>query len=319
MLKNRCLLNTPFNWAQIIVNTSIEHPLLRMLRKNFGNFEAQYTHKHMNRLRYPLFLLLLAATFTACFEPREGCLDISATNFDAGADKDCCCVYPKLVLRVDQVYDTLLFRNDLLYPASNGALFRIKSIAFYLSDFQVFQNGQSFRVSDTLTLNTFSGNDTTAQLFINDFKLVRRSPLDYAIGTFQQDGNFEEVNFRLGLSNDAQKVIPFKAPANHPLAAQTDSLWRGQNNGFVFLQAVVVRDSMASTQADTLRFLQADLGQPFIGGTGVFVHPTGYDFPLKLRVDYKQMFEGVNWSVHDISAWKSTIIANLPSTFSVSQ
>jgi hypothetical protein len=27
MLKNGGLLNTPFNWAQIIVNTPIEHPL----------------------------------------------------------------------------------------------------------------------------------------------------------------------------------------------------------------------------------------------------------------------------------------------------
>jgi hypothetical protein len=263
--------------------------------------------------------LLLATCLTACFEPKEGCLDIAATNFDAGADKDCCCEYPKLVLTVNQVYDTLLFRNDLLYTASNGQQFRIKSVAFYLSDFQLFQGGKAYSVSDTLTLNTFMGADTSSQLFTNDFQLVRRSPVDYIVGTFRQDGTFEEVNFRFGLSADAQKVIPTKAPANHPLAAQPDSLWRGQSAGFTFLQVVVVRDSMASTAADTLRFLQADLGQPMIGATGQFVHPTGYNFPLVLKVDYKKMFEGINWSVHDISAWKSKVLTNLPVTFSVSQ
>ena len=261
----------------------------------------------------------LITFFSACFEPKEGCLDIAATNFDAGADKDCCCEYPKLVLRVNQVYDTLLFRNDLLYLNSNGQLFRINSVAFYLSDFQLFQNGEVFRVSDTLTLHTFMGNDTTSQLFTNDFQLVRRTPIDYVVGTFRQDGNFEEVSFRFGLSQDAQKVIPTKAPANHPLSAQLDSLWRGQTAGFVFLQVVVVRDSMVDTMPDTLSFLQSDLGEPRIGATGLFVHSTGYNFPLVLRVDYKKMFEGVNWSIHDTLGWKNTIIANLPGTFSVSQ
>jgi hypothetical protein len=276
-------------------------------------------NKHMSRLLLFFGTVLLALCLSACFEPKEGCLDIAATNFDAGADKDCCCEYPKLVLSVNQVYDSLLFLNNSLYPDASGHLFRIKSVAFYLSDFQAFQSGQAFSVSDTITLNTFVGSDTSGMLFTNDFQLVRRTPVVYSVGTFRQDGNFEEVSFRFGLSEAAQKVIPSKAPINHPLYTQPDSLWRGQTNGFVFLQAVVVRDSMEATQPVTLRFLQADLGQQYLGATGLFVHPTGYDFPLVLTVDYKKMFEGVNWSTHDISAWKTTILANLPGTFSVSQ
>lgn len=269
----------------------------------------------MNRL----LLFVCPLLFTACFEPKEGCLDIAATNFEAGADKDCCCTYPKLVLTVNQVYDTLPFRGDSLYPDAVGRFFRIKSIAFYLSDFHLFQNNKEYQVSDTLTLNTFLGADTSKTLFTDDFLLVRRTPVEYEVGSFRQDGQFEELNFRLGLSAEAQKVIPFKAPAGHPLSAQTDSLWRGNSSGFVWLQAVVVRDSMAATPPDTLRFTQADLGQPIIGATGLFVHPTGYDFPLILTVDYKQMFLGINSSTDDISQWKSKIIANLEDTFSVSQ
>ncbi len=273
----------------------------------------------MNRLSIFFGLLLFAVCFAACFEPREACLDIAATNFDAGADKDCCCLYPKLVLTVNQVYDTLLFRNDSLYPDAGGHLFRIKSVAFYLSDFQLFQNGEAFGVSDTMGFKTLSGVDTINQIFTNDFQLARRTPLDYTVGTFRQDGNFEEVNFLLGLSAEAQKILPSKVASTHPLSTQADSLWQGNTAGFVFLQAVVVRDSMNTSLPDTLRFLQADLGQARIGATGVFVHPTGYNFHLVLDVDYKKMFEGVNWTVHDIQAWKNVIKANLPGTFNVSQ
>lgn len=276
----------------------------------------------MNRIletRLRSTCILLSLCLSACFEPKEGCLDISATNFDASADNDCCCEYPKLVLTVNQVYDTLLFRNDALYADANGHLFRIKSVAFYLSDFKLTQNSVPYQVSDTLTLKTFMGNDTSSQLFVNDFQLVRRSLVLYEIGTFQLDGTFEQVAFRLGLSPEAQKVIPTKAPDGHPLEAQTDSLWRGQSQGFVFLQALVVQDTFPGTKADTIRIMEADLGQKFITATGSFNHPTGYDFPLVLKVDYKKLFDGINWSAHDIPAWKTKIISNLDAAFSVSQ
>jgi len=265
-------------------------------------------------------LLLLAFCLSGCFEPKEGCLDIAGTNFDVAADKDCCCEYPQLVLSINQIYDTLPFRNDALYPDAQGNLFRIISVAFYLSDFQFFQNGNRFQISDTLTLNTLVGTDTSAQVFIQDFELVRRAPVQYAVGTFRQDGIFERLTFRVGLTDSAQQIIPFKVPNGHPLAPQSDRLWVGNAAGFVFLQAVVVRDSaLTSADADTLRFTQADLGQSILEANGPFLHPTGFDFPLTLEVDYRVMFEGVIWSQYDISAWKSQISLNLPNAFRVIQ
>jgi hypothetical protein len=269
-------------------------------------------------MRYHL-LFFIPLVFTACFEPKEGCLDIAATNFEAGADEDCCCVYPKLVLSVEQQYDNLTFLNDSLYAADNGHLFRIRSVAFYLSDFEVIQNGESFRISEKIDLKTLSGLDTLTREFTNDFLLLRRTPVEYSIGTIRQDGLFETLKFRFGLSSDAQKILPNKAPAGHPLAAQTDSLWRGNTAGFVFMQVVVKRDSMAATPSDTLRFMESDLGQIVFQADGPFLHPTGYNFPLILRADYKKMFEGINWTMDDIPQWKTKIIANLSQVFSVSQ
>ena len=273
----------------------------------------------MNRLLLALCPLFFALFLGSCFEPKSGCLDISATNFDAGADNDCCCVYPKLVLTVNQVYDSILFLNNSYHTDANGRVFQIKNISFYLSDFHLVQGGKDFQVSDTLTMKTFLGSDTSSLLFTNDFQLVRRTAVEYTLGTFQPDGAFDEFRFRLGLSTNAQKIIPSKAPTTHPLYTQADNLWRGQNEGFVFLQAVVVRDTLSSQLPDTLRFTEADLGQPILVAQGSFVHPTGYDFKMVLKADYAKMFEGINSSVDDIPTWKSKIIANLINVFSVSQ
>jgi hypothetical protein len=140
------------------------------------------------------------------------------------------------------------------------------------------------------------------------------------VGDFRPAGQFEKAKIRLGLSPDAQRVIPQLAPSGHPLRIQGDSLWYGKATGYVFLQAVVVRDSVQATKPDTLALTQADLPDYFIEQMGAFTHRSGgYDFDLTLTIDYKKMFAGINWASGDIPAWKSQIVANLPNVFSVSQ
>jgi hypothetical protein len=271
---------------------------------------------------FQFLLLTCALVFTACYEPVEGCLDIEATNFNAAADEDCCCTYPKLILETVQRYDTLQYLPDSLYINDLGQVFRIKSVVFYLSEIQLFQGGNAFSVSDTVQLQTYSafGNDTLKETFTDDFLLVRRTPVDNPVGDFRPSGAFDKVKIRLGLSGDAQRVVPALAPSGHPLRIQGDSLWYGPSVGYVFLQAVVVRDSMQATKPDTLAFTEADLTNFFIEKNGNYLHQSGgYDFRLKLGIDYKKMFEGINWSGGDISEWKGRIVVNLPSVFVVSQ
>lgn len=267
-------------------------------------------------------LLLLAFVQTACFEPKKACLDIDATNFDASADEDCCCEYPQLLMNAVQRYDTLQYLPDSLYAGTDGRLFRIKKVIFYLSDFQLFQNGGIVMVSDSVNLKTYAatGNDTISRTFTDDFVLVRRTPVENSVGDFRPGGTFEKIRFRLGLSPEAERVIPQLAPSAHPLRIQSDSIWYGRDAGYVFLQAIVVRDSMAATRPDTLSFTKSELSDFFIEQTSSFIHQSGgYNFTLTLTVDYKKMFEGVDWTTGDISTWKSKIATNLPNVFSVSQ
>ncbi|MCB0525179.1 MAG: hypothetical protein H6576_09255 [Lewinellaceae bacterium] len=282
--------------------------------------------KHHQRLRLSSFvflqlgmaIFLFVLILSSCFEPREGCLDIAAVNFNASADKDCCCRYPSLVLSVEQMYDTLLFRQDSVYVGTNGELFRIKKILFYLSDFQLIKAGELYQVSDTVHLQSYGSTlqDTIEETFRDDVLLVRRTPVDYTIGSLREDGYFETFKCRLGLSEDLGKVIPDLAPDNHPLSIQSEDLYQNQ---YAFMEVIVVRDTSVSTLADTLRFDRSDIGDFYIEGNGSFLHNTGYDFPMTLNADWSKLFDGINWSTHDINAWKSTIVANLPSVFTVSQ
>lgn len=274
-------------------------------------------------MRFSLFcFLVFACLFSACFEPKEGCLDIAAVNFDANADKNCCCTYPNLKFVVDQRYDTLPFRRDSVFPGQGGRPFRLHDVAFYLSEFQLLKAGAVFSVSDTQGLRVFqaNGNDTLRQVFQNDFQLVRLETQEYTIGRFREDGSFSGAKIRLGLSTDANRVIAPLAPASHPLSVQTDSLWQGKSKGFVYLKVVVSRDTLSTSARDTLYFTRADLGDFLIEAKNTaLLHPTGYDFRVRLTADYQKLLGNVDWSSGSPSTWKNQIVANLPTVFSISQ
>lgn len=251
-------------------------------------------------------------SLSSCFEPREGCLDIEATNFDAAADENCCCTYPALRLTLQPRYDTLVWKPDTAYEYAPGRWFRIKEAVFYLSDFQVVQNGVPFPVSDTLSFAVFGpNNDTLPEVLTNDFQLIRRTTVNYAVGTFRPAGDFEAVRFRVGIPDAARHVIPDLAPEGHPLRPQGEGLWLGRDTGFVALRLVITRDSLETTQPDTLVFSRPDFTTVVIQSDGAFRHESGYDFPLQLVADFRELFRDVDLTTGDISAWKARIVSNL--------
>lgn len=189
---------------------------------------------------------------------------------------------------------------------------------FYLSDFQLFKNGVLYEMGDSTDFKMYdpAQNDTITQTLTDDFTLIRRTPIDNAVAAIREDGTFDQIRFRLGLNPEAENIIPALAPTSHPLYLQKEDLY---NNGYVFLQAVVVRDSDLATAPDTLNFYQNDLPDFFLEGNGAFTHELGVNFKVNLLADWAKLFEGVDWTIGDTSAWKSQIVANLPSVFTVSQ
>jgi hypothetical protein len=269
---------------------------------------------------FATFLLFLMSQ-AACYADKEGCLDIAAVNFDAAADKDCCCQYPKLVFNVKQIYgDSGEYAAGKVYPGLNGHLFRIQQVHFYLSDARMLRQGQAFFTTDSLNFSSFGAtqSDTITQRLRNDFVLLSRAAFTYTVGSFREIGDFDQVQVRLGLPAEAQKVIATRAPAGNVLGVQADSLWYGFDKGYVWAQMIVVRDSAAATRPDTLSFTAAELGERYLIGNGVFSHEAGKNFVINLQADYQQLFENVDWVAGNPASWKPIIVANLQNVFSFS-
>jgi hypothetical protein len=272
-------------------------------------------------LPFAVFCLLLSA----CYQPVSACLDINAVNFDATADKSCCCTYPKLNVTIYQNFnkDTsttdIPYKDNQNYQNDNG-WFRINNIVFYLSDLELTQSNTIYKPADSLKFKVIAPNltDTLSQSFINDFMLVRRSDSGAKnAGTFRQNGYFDGMQFRVGLTDAANKILQNKTASTHPLH---DSLWINKT----IARFIVAKDTITGTVPDTLTFSASDplfapiLVTPAIKNSVLF-HPTGFDFDIVLAIDYNKLFKGVNWSVHDPAAWKLKIHDNFPNAFRVSQ
>jgi hypothetical protein len=274
-------------------------------------------------LRFITAALCASLLVSACYTPIEGCLDTEATNFDASADKDCCCKYPLLVLNVENAYDTLIWKPDTAYQNDLGQWFRIRDIVFYVSELKLTQNGVSGVVEDTITLSRFASptsNDTIKSLYTDDFLLIRRVPTtQYTVGTFRPSGTFENATLRFGLSDEAQLVVPGKAPGGHPLANQNENLWRGRDTAYAYARVVFARDTAASAVVDTVLLTRFDAGNFFISQQGAFYHEPGFDFRLVLRADWKNLFNGVDLPNDDKTTVVSKMAGNLPAVFSIKQ
>ncbi len=268
-------------------------------------------------MKFKLLLGLLSLLFSNCYKPVSGCLEIEATNFQATADENCCCEYPKLKISVEQNFDSLVYIPDRKYQLENGEWIKIKAITFYLSDFQLIKNGETFEPTDTVHLKTFPNG--VENVFKNDFSIVRRTPSVFSLGEFLPDGKFSTVNFRIGLTDAANKVKPTEASKTHPLFTQSEKMWENETEGYRFLRMEFARDTFSATLPDTIFWTKKDLPISPLTFAGDFNHQVGHDFELILKVDFAEWFAGVKLSDNDNLQLKSKIVSNLPSSFSVSQ
>jgi hypothetical protein len=309
---------------RVFVASEADHQTDDERNMNLNNIHllALSRRKPQFRVKKPSLYLAMAYLLAlgSCFEPKEGCIDIAATNLDVSADKACddCCEYPILKMTIRQGYDTLPFIENNIYENDLGQLFRIKSIVFYCSDFSLTQGITAKTPKDSTILKRFlATGDTITERIPDDVVLIRRASNEVPIGSFLSDGNFEAIEFRLGLNDTYQQVISPLAPAGHPLQKQTDSLWYGRDKGYVFMQVIVARDTSAGAPIDTFSLTKLDLPNTFIKSnpSNVFTKMPGFDFTIQVRADYKPLFAGIDWSLIDKSLWKSMIVANLPDVF----
>lgn len=270
------------------------------------------------------FLTLIA---TSCYEPREGCLDLRATNFAVDADDPCadCCSYPVLRLALShKVYDAPLdtFFNlvylDSVYQDGLGNDFRIQNIQFYISNLRLVRaDGTEVPTQDSLSIEIIRPDGSTEEVnMLNNVALVnRRTFSEYEMGTLITEGAFERIRFEVGLTIPANQSSPEGFPAEHPLA--TDDMYVNADTGFIFNQldwlngsgiedTTVNRLNIASEA--NLRTVDLPLPVSLIEGFNIIV---------TLRVDYAAWFSGVNLRNDNPATLATKISNNLTNSFTV--
>ncbi|MEZ4987180.1 MAG: MbnP family protein [Saprospiraceae bacterium] len=206
-------------------------------------------------MRYFLLLLPLLL-LTACYEPVEGCLNTSATNFDIDADEACadCCTFPQLKIRFLSVWPladtTPLVSRDSVYTDALGQPFRFFRIRYYWSDIALqLQDGNRLSILDSIAVKIAAQGDTSSLTLVDDFMLadIDRANRTFTVGTLEASGIMAGLLARFGIADPANRtVITSVSPSSHPLAPQIGGMNWGADDGFVFAKIEYFQDTVAT-------------------------------------------------------------------------
>jgi hypothetical protein len=275
------------------------------------------------------WLLISILMLSGCYEPQEGCLDASATNFDLDADSGCgdCCTYPALKVSFTHRWPTpddaeapLQFSPGW-YTDGLGQPFRIKSIRYYWSDLALIDlSGQARRVIDSIDLGLIEApGDTIAARLPDNFLLaVAGSSNARTLGTFPYPATYQRLEAVFGVIDPANRAAPTSLPQGHPLAPQLGSQHLSGAEGYVFAKIEFYRDTAASDLTPVVLHISGAASRRSLSLAlpGEIALPQGANAALRIQTDYSQWFSGANVR-GDTAALKQVILNNLPASFSV--
>ena len=268
---------------------------------------------------FSLLSLLTLLCFFSCKDLEEGCLDIEATNYDVTADEACpdCCTYPRLRLDVLYKVDSLNMIYDNPYVMENDSVIKITKTKFYISDLRLCNGNEILEVGDRIDLDLI--NSSQSVNLKDDFTLITRdvSSFTYEIGEIRGTGTFDTLKFFVGLDETANAVDPDLAPEDHALAIQPDSMW-SINDAYFFNKLSVVPDT---SRMDSIRTFNVfgpekliEIALPLEKRVDL-----GFDVTIRLTVDYKLWFRGIDFVADSESDIIEEIVSNTIDAFIVEE
>ncbi len=252
----------------------------------------------MYRLLFIHIFILLIFLCPSCSEKTEGCLDIEALDYNVAADVDCCCTYPELVLNVSHKFDTLALRLGNEFTLNEIDTFIVNESKILFSRMHPRQNGIISFVDDTIHIPLDATGGNTLLEIEDNFILVQPDEFVYPIGTFVGPGIYDELEFRFGLEGDLNLIIPDSVhQTDHVLRSESDSVW-SDDKGYFYMylditpnkeQPDITKEVIIYDEANQLDFLLS----------GELVAGTGYDFEVNITIDYKLLYQGIEFVTDD--------------------
>lgn len=197
-----------------------------------------------------LIVMFLSLLLSSCYEKKSGCLDIYSTNFDAGADINCCCEFPKLALNFTNlnganIYNTIdTISNDL------GQNFKITALTYYLSEFSLKDaNGNAYSTTDTFHVPV-----TNSEVIVkNDIAIVRPGTVSITLGSFSQKSDVTNVKFQFGPPIEVNDALIDNILSTRPLSRQADTMYTiAPVKGYASIKIKYTSDITSDSQEKTL-------------------------------------------------------------------
>ncbi len=253
----------------------------------------------------------------SCKEKIDGCMDVTAVNWDASADESCedCCTYPSLTVSYEHVFGDTLISFDSLYFDESDNYFKITSIRYYLSDFILISNDvDEYRPTDSLEVQLYTNGDNEEKTIADNFALVSKFTNSSNIGSFRNtDLTIDSLVFSIGLNATANSVDPTSVSVGEPLAIDSDSMFQSRTDGYIFAKIGIVTDTMTMdttiyriTGNDKLMEMRFEWEDELVRGTNVVI-------PIKL--DYEEWFKGINFANDSYETIEANFVMKLTNAF----
>lgn len=253
-------------------------------------------------------------SLVACYEAKEGCLDIDATNFEFEADddccenksvEDCCCEYPSLKLSIKHQYGDENLSLSRPYTNLADQVFTIKSVEFLISSVEV-SDGSRSGVTDRLSLATSSGQQID---IIDDIRLLTTSSFSVDAGSFLEIGIYDTLYCRLGVDPLLLDVAHDAFPASHVL--HSTSVLRDSASHELYTGRLVFDSDTSTMELDTLLLPSAYMTNLQIPLIESIEKKAGSDLTVRLGIDYSKWFDEVDFEKDDHQTIRQKILQRI--------
>lgn len=262
-------------------------------------------------LRLLLLTLPLLAALQSCSRV-EGCNDPIAKNYDAEADKNCCCEYYKLRFNLaHQVNDSTSLAYFTRYADALGDSFELKFASLLISEIALIDaSGNAFFIEDTVLVPLINGN---SNWFVDDFIAIRPGTFINEVGNFTQFGSYNKIRFLVGLQGEAVNADGLDiSDTQFPLSASHSAAHYNQNsNSYWFSRWEIIRPTLS----DTLRFGVRDTVWVELNYTAAVVDGANTDIPI--AVNYLDFFNNISFMNDDSTSVVQKIKTNTRNAFSI--
>lgn len=249
------------------------------------------------------FFIFASMVLTCCYQPKEGCLDIYATNFDVTADNNCCCKYPVIQIGFTHKINDQAFNSSDTIVNDLGQSFKINDFSFYFSNFRFTGNTSAdLSTQDTLHLP----GDNTTIILKNDLLLVRSATSSLTTGRLIQKEDFSKVKLKVGVPDEANAVSFSSVPSSSILSRQPDSLFTPDVGYLSFRYSFTNGVGQGSSERIIRVFEDVDLSFDII-----IPLKLAFNLCMDMVIDHKQVFHNIDVINDSDEVVKNKLIQNL--------